>query len=214
MWKLKVPSFYDSGKVEKWYGTHDIWHMTHDRWCLSLSYIPLENIKLFGEFQSFISSVKVPHFCWNYIYTVIWANQWIKDEDISRTVSATQDLLTSDKWQMTRDRWPFINPMLHIFWIPCEARITPKSTLVSNSFIPCNSMLARHEEEKCTRPDGCVERLWKSLFLIIGLSCVTCHVSCVTCHLASVTCPVSHFFLYELLKIVGGGSVINGTYPV
>ena len=38
-----------------------------------------------------------------------------------------------------------------------------------------------------------------------------CHVSCVTCHMSRFTCHMSHFFLLdEVLKLVGGGSVING----
>ena len=55
------------------------------------------------------------------------------------------------------------------------------------------------------------------------MSCVTCHV---TCHVLHVTCPVSHvtifffffsFFLFfpdKVVKLIGGGSVINEAYPV
>ena len=48
---------------------------------------------------------------------------------------------------------------------------------------------------------------------------VTCHASCVTYHMSGVTCQVSHImciFLYLdfLGEINGGGSVINGFYPV
>ena len=64
---------------------------------------------------------------------------------------------------------------------------------------------------------------------------VTCHMSRVTCHVSRVTCHVSHvtcqkkkiyilikkklFFFYlkkmdKVVELVGGGSVINGAYPV
>ena len=52
----------------------DMWHMTltRDMWRMtSPLYIPLTKIELFGVFQSFLSPLKVPSFCWNYIYTVI-----------------------------------------------------------------------------------------------------------------------------------------------
>ena len=41
------------------------------------------------------------------------------------------------------------------------------------------------------------------------MSCVMCHVTRVTCLESSVT-----FFLVKLVDLVGGGSVINGAYPV
>ena len=70
--------------------------------------------------------------------------------------------------------------------------------------------------------------------------CVTCHLSCVTCHLSHITCNLSRvkkktkqkkkllkkrntkkikFFYLEkkldkVVELVGGGSVINGAYPV
>ena len=46
------------------------------------------------------------------------------------------------------------------------------------------------------------------------------HLSCVTCHMSHITCHVSHvtlffyFFLDRGLKLIGGGSVNNGAYPV
>ena len=58
------------------------------------------------------------------------------------------------------------------------------------------------------------------------VSCVTCPVSRVTGHLSHVTCHLSHvkIFLFKhkknlkkwakLVELVGGGSVINGAYPV
>ena len=53
------------------------------------------------------------------------------------------------------------------------------------------------------------------------MSHVACHVSCVTCHISRVPCHVSHvtchfffLFFYKVLKLIGGGSVINGAYPV
>ena len=57
------------------------------------------------------------------------------------------------------------------------------------------------------------------------ISCVKCHVSCVACHVSHVTCHVSHvmchmscvkilvFVFNKVAKLIGGGSVINGSYP-
>ena len=49
----------------------------------------------------------------------------------------------------------------------------------------------------------------------------TCHVSHVTCHMSNVICHMSQFILFYLflildtvVKLSGGGSVINGAYPV
>ena len=39
---------------------------------------------------------------------------------------------------------------------------------------------------------------------------VTCHVSRVTCHVSRVTCHVPHV-TDKVVKLIGGGSVINGT---
>ena len=50
------------------------------------------------------------------------------------------------------------------------------------------------------------------------VSCATCHMSHFMCHLWHDTCQVSqviiYFFNYNLFELVGGGSVINGAYPV
>ena len=61
------------------------------------------------------------------------------------------------------------------------------------------------------------------------MSQVMCHMSCVTCHVSHVTCHMSHviyymshvffslfflLFLDKMVGLVGGGSVINGAYPV
>jgi hypothetical protein len=46
---------------------------------------------------------------------------------------------------------------------------------------------------------------------------VTCHVSHVTCHVTRDTCHMSLIFssfLDKVVKLTGGGSVINGAYPV
>ena len=47
---------------------------------------------------------------------------------------------------------------------------------------------------------------------------VTCHMPHVTCHVSHVTCHVSHvtcnFFFDKPVKLIGGGSVINGANPV
>ena len=45
------------------------------------------------------------------------------------------------------------------------------------------------------------------------MSGVTCHVSVVTCHV--FFCDVFFVvFLDKMMGLVGGGSVINGAYPV
>ena len=51
------------------------------------------------------------------------------------------------------------------------------------------------------------------------MSCVMCQVSGVTCQVSRVRCLVSHIFFYfiffyKVVGLVGGGSVINGAYPV
>ena len=40
-----------------------------------------------------------------------------------------------------------------------------------------------------------------------------CHVSHVTCHMSHVTYIYFFFFFYKVVKLVGGGSVINGATP-
>ena len=46
------------------------------------------------------------------------------------------------------------------------------------------------------------------------MSHVTCHVSCVRCQVSHVTCHVSQYYFFcvldKVVKLVGGGSVING----
>ena len=44
------------------------------------------------------------------------------------------------------------------------------------------------------------------------MSHVTCHVSHFTCHISRVICHTTHFFC-KMVKLVGGGSVINGATP-
>ena len=45
------------------------------------------------------------------------------------------------------------------------------------------------------------------------MSHVISHKSHVTCHVSHVTCHVSHvIFLDKMMKLIGGGSVINGAY--
>ena len=52
------------------------------------------------------------------------------------------------------------------------------------------------------------------------VSHVTCHVSCVTCHVSHVMCHMSHvtckifFYSDKVVRLIGGGSVINEAYPV
>ena len=43
---------------------------------------------------------------------------------------------------------------------------------------------------------------------------VTCHVSHVTCHVSRVTCHNFFSPSYKVVKLISGGSVINGAYPV
>ena len=62
-------------------------------------------------------------------------------------------------------------------------------------------------EQPLNRP-GVFERM----FTPHHVSHVTCHVSCVTCHMSHVMCNFS--FLDKTVEPVGGGSVINGAYPV
>ena len=58
------------------------------------------------------------------------------------------------------------------------------------------------------------------MFTPPNVSHVICHVSCVTCHMSHVTCHFFFFFFFflffseKLVKFIGGGSVINGAYPV
>ena len=82
-------------------------------------------------------------------------------------------------------------------------------------------------------PKPCKQTFWNNVH---PLTNVTCHMSWVTCHMSWVTCPVSHVtchmscvtshlkyifqFIYffsssfdKVVKIVGGGSVINAAYP-
>ena len=43
-----------------------------------------------------------------------------------------------------------------------------------------------------------------------------CHMSRVRCHMSHVTCHLSHvtyIFFYKVVKLVGGGSVIDGATP-
>ena len=54
------------------------------------------------------------------------------------------------------------------------------------------------------------------------MSGVMCHISCVRCQVSGIKCQVPGFmcqifflfFFYKLVGLVGGGSVINGAYPV
>ena len=55
-------------------------------------------------------------------------------------------------------------------------------------------------------------------FLMCHVSRFTCHMSCVMCHLSHVTFFPFFFWslkiFYKVVELVGGGSVINGAYPV
>ena len=45
------------------------------------------------------------------------------------------------------------------------------------------------------------------------MSYLTCHMSCVTCHVSHVTCNIFLFFLDNVVKLIGGGSVIKESTP-
>ena len=45
------------------------------------------------------------------------------------------------------------------------------------------------------------------------VSGVRCQVSGVTCQVSGVRCHMTFFFFYKDVKLVRGGSVINGAYP-
>ena len=45
------------------------------------------------------------------------------------------------------------------------------------------------------------------------VSRVMCHMIRVTCHMSCVTCNLVLFIFYKVLKLIGGGSVVNGAYP-
>ena len=71
----------------------------------------------------------------------------------------------------------------------------------------------------------CCAMSWtfERMFTPHNKSHVTCDVSHVTCHMSRVTCHVSrvtffYFFIFgggdKVLKLIGGGSVINAAYPV
>ena len=53
----------------------------------------------------------------------------------------------------------------------------------------------------------------RMLRVTFNVSHVTCHVPCVTCHMSRVTRHMSQFFFLfsdKVVKLIGGGSVING----
>ena len=49
------------------------------------------------------------------------------------------------------------------------------------------------------------------MFTPHNMSHVMCHVSHVTFHMSCVTC---HFFFDNMVKLMGGGLVLNGVYPI
>ena len=61
------------------------------------------------------------------------------------------------------------------------------------------------------------EKVHLSIPVMCQVSHVTCHMSRVTCCVSPITCHMSSvrfFFLDKVVKLVRGGSVINGAYPV
>ena len=62
--------------------------------------------------------------------------------------------------------------------------------------------------KECSPPTMC-----HMLCVKFHASHVTCQVSGVTCHVSSVIFSFS-FLFYKLVELFGGGSVINGAFPV
>ena len=54
---------------------------------------------------------------------------------------------------------------------------------------------------------------YQVLHVMCQVSCVTCQVSCVSCHISGVI-VIFIFISDKAVGLVGGGSVINGAYPV
>ena len=54
---------------------------------------------------------------------------------------------------------------------------------------------------------------WHISCVMCQISRVRCHMSCVTCHMSCVTCHL-FFFPDKVVKLISGGSVINGAYHV
>ena len=79
-----------------------------------------------------------------------------------------------------------------------------KSYFCSNSSWHCLSQTVRAGERKFWE-NGHSD--YVSHFMRY-MSCVTCHMSCVTCQVSCFFC-----FVYKVLELVGGGSVIKGAYP-
>ena len=136
MLKFQVPSFYGLGMVKKIHVRGNsienrqffsiAWGKTGaQKWCkgtkeefgwfLSASYIPLANINLFGQFQSFQSSAKVHHFCSNQIYTII-----CPISDMSRT--------TVSWWWVCNHRG--LPRLVYIFVDILDLQTTPKTSIV------------------------------------------------------------------------------------
>ena len=63
---------------------------------------------------------------------------------------------------------------------------------------------------QCTTALATLGFFWS---MLIRSSPTMCHMSHVTCHKSYVPCQVSFYFFWHS-GIVGGGSVINGVYPV
>ena len=57
----------------------------------------------------------------------------------------------------------------------------------------------------------------KNSCVMCHMLCVKCHMSRVTTHMSSVTCHIFFYFFTnwcKLFKLVGGGSLLKGAYPV
>ena len=57
--------------------------------------------------------------------------------------------------------------------------------------------------------------VWHMSHVTCDLSCGTCHFSHVMCHMSHVIYDIFFILLFspKVVKLVGGGSVVNGTYP-
>ena len=83
--------------------------------------------------------------------------------------------------------------------------------------------LVQTSSKHCQSQTGRVSvlKFWENVHPTLCVRCqvsdFTCHVSPVTCHLSRVRLHKKKIYIYilkKILKLVGGGSVINGLYPV
>ena len=105
-----------------------------------------------------------------------------------------------------------INPTVFVLVIVAHY-IQQTNWFIDSSF---SSQSSRHHKSQIIRA-----RELKCWEIVNPPLCVTCHMSHVMCHMSSVRWQVSgvkcHSFLVcvdKMVELVGGGSLINGAYPV